>query len=266
MSGNEVSVDLEMIHLGTYVYEVYIDGVVKGHRVRNRDNGDRYYANKPMFVSIEDAELYSEPGVRPWCYDEHPEHEEVFFATFGTLEGLVKFIKSLGRGNMKTCATQAQVDARRKLTAAMRERTDEPLWYAVRNKDGSRFCAIGFVQDNLRKHDENWDWVDAGIIHKGEPMLILDNKKYREEYYEWENDRASIPNGKLGQAGPVIIPVLRDRCIEKVFAMDREEQTNIIYLSDTQKYSWVELADHIDGDTNELQLQEESNEISTHNN
>ena len=266
MSEQEVSVDLEMVHLGTYVYEVSIDGVVKGHRVKSRDNGDRYYANKPMFVSIEDAELYSEPGVRPWCYDEHPEHIEIFFATFGTLEGLVNFIKSLGRGNMKTHATQAQIDARRNLTAAMRERTDEPLWHVITNKDASSFCAIGFVQNNLRKYDEDWEWVDAGITYKGGPMLILDNKKHREKYYEWKNDRASIPNGELGQADPLIIPALRDRCIEKVFAIDVEEQANLIHLSDVQRCSWVELADRIDGDTDELQLQEESNEISTHDN
>ena len=96
MSEQDVSVDLEMVHLGTYVYEVFIDGVVKGHCISSHGEDDRYYANKPMFTNIEEAEEAGEEGVAPWCYDEHPLHEEVFFATFSTIEGLVEFINPTG--------------------------------------------------------------------------------------------------------------------------------------------------------------------------
>lgn len=65
---------------------------VKGHKVTKRGEPDRYYANTPRFVTIEDAQVFSDPEVRPWCYDEDPEYFEVFFATFATLDRLVEFL------------------------------------------------------------------------------------------------------------------------------------------------------------------------------
>ena len=143
---------------------------------------------------------------------------------------------------MKTSSTQPQIDARRKLAAAMRERTDEPLRCVVTNKDTSRFCAMGFVQNQLRQYNSDWYWVNTGIIFQNEPMHTLDNKKIREEY---------------NHDVPVPIPNTRDQHIERFFAMDVEEQNAIFSVNDSSRYSWGELADYIDEDTDKLQLMQE---------
>ena len=156
---------------------------------------------------------------------------------------------------MKGHATQSQIDARRKLIAAMRERTDKPLKGATTNADLSRFCAVGLIQDQLQQRDPNWYWRASSPTGPTRPngIVYLYNKKV--EDHEWVGDAYEYRDSYEERFGTYVsISTLRILCVENHFAIDNDEWQKLMVLNDDRGYSWPLLAAFLDANTSKLWL------------
>ena len=143
--------------------------------------------------------------------------------------------------------TKDQIDARRRLTEAMRGRDDNPLRGTTTNKDLSAFCAIGMVYNQLTKESEVWSWVKASWSFMNETVYIMG-----------QSDKQHLTNDETTRS--------RDHDLEKVFGMGLSEVESMMYLNDASLFSWKQMANYIDAETDRLEdaetdrLQEETNE------
>ena len=135
--------------------------------------------------------------------------------------------------------TKEQIDARRRLAEAMRGRDDNPLRGTTTNKDCSAFCAVGMVYNQLTKESEVWDWVRAPWSFMNDPVYIL-SQPDQQHLTPDENARG------------------RDHDLEKVFGMGLSEIESMMYLNDASLFSWKQMANYIDTETD--RLQDENNE------